>query len=68
MGFGCLFNVFHKPVKETTFSSKLRKVFSLQMYAIIAYLVSEKMNNTTTQSWFVHASAISLSFTNNRTA
>ena len=27
MVFGCLLNVFMKPVKETTFSSKIHKAF-----------------------------------------
>ena len=31
---------FKKPVKETTFSSKIHKAFFLQIYVMIAYLVS----------------------------
>ena len=49
-----------KPVKETTFSSKIYKAFFLQIYVMTAYLVSYKISNTATQSGFGHSAADSL--------
>ena len=51
---------FMKPVKETTFSSKIHEAFFANIRNDCVFSVKKKISNTVTQSGFGHSAADSL--------